>query len=197
MSGKEMNSYRFTSGEEPSDEMLRQLMQEVAHEAKQRNHEATDAYLRKCVSKLHEKEKNGQTESTMPSMGERVAKPELIMIAGPNGSGKTSVTQKFLHHEWAKDTLYINPDNVANDLFGDWNSIESVLSSARYCENLRENCLKERKSFVFETVFSAEDKIDFLIRAKQAGFFIRVSLFPRIILRSMPQGLQKGDGGRT
>ena len=107
-------------------------------------------------------------------MGERVAKPELIMIAGPNGSGKTSVTQKFLHHEWAKDTLYINPDNVANDLFGDWNSIESVLSSARYCENLRENCLKERKSFVFETVFSAEDKIDFLIRAKQAGFFIRV-----------------------
>jgi predicted ABC-type ATPase len=32
----------------------------------------------------------------------------------------------------------------------------------------------ERKSFVFETVFSAEDKIDFLIRAKKAGFFIRL-----------------------
>ncbi len=46
MSEKEMNSYRFTSGEEPSDEMLRQLMQEVAHEAKQRNHEATDAYFK-------------------------------------------------------------------------------------------------------------------------------------------------------
>lgn len=26
--------------------------------------------------------------------------PEMIVIAGPNGSGKTSVTQKFLHHEW-------------------------------------------------------------------------------------------------
>ena len=24
----------------------------------------------------------------------------MIVIAGPNGSGKTSVTQKFLHHEW-------------------------------------------------------------------------------------------------
>lgn len=29
---------------------------------------------------------------------DNVRKPELIMIAGPNGSGKTSVTQKFLHH---------------------------------------------------------------------------------------------------
>lgn len=28
--------------------------------------------------------------------------------------------------------------------------------------------------FVFETVFSSQDKIDFIIRAKQAGFFIRV-----------------------
>jgi predicted ABC-type ATPase len=31
-------------------------------------------------------------------------KPELIVIAGPNGSGKTSVTQKFLHHEWSDGT---------------------------------------------------------------------------------------------
>ncbi|MBD5199943.1 MAG: AAA family ATPase, partial [Bacteroidales bacterium] len=32
----------------------------------------------------------------------------------------------------------------------------------------------EKRSFVFETVFSAQDKIDFVIRAKQAGFFIRI-----------------------
>lgn len=32
-------------------------------------------------------------------------RPELIIIAGPNGSGKTSVTQKFLHHEWAQIIL--------------------------------------------------------------------------------------------
>lgn len=101
-------------------------------------------------------------------------KPELIIIAGPNGSGKTSVTKKFLHHEWAAGTLYINPDEIANDIFGDWNSREAVIKAANYSSELRERCLAERKSFVFETVMSADDKVDFIIRAKQSGFFVRL-----------------------
>ncbi len=101
-------------------------------------------------------------------------KPELIIIAGPNGSGKTSITQKFLHHEWAEGTIYINPDQVAKDMFGDWNDSDAVLKAANYCAELREKCLVEKKSFVFETVFSAQDKINFVIRAKEAGFFIRL-----------------------
>ena len=42
-------------------------------------------------------------------------KPVLIVIAGPNGSGKTSVTSKILQHEWMEDSVYINPDIVAQD----------------------------------------------------------------------------------
>lgn len=98
----------------------------------------------------------------------------MIVIAGPNGSGKTSVTQKFLHHEWAEGTLYINPDEVAKDKYGDWNSPEAVLKAANYCAELRETCLSERKSFVFETVMSAEDKVAFIIKAKRQSFFIRL-----------------------
>lgn len=101
-------------------------------------------------------------------------KPELIIIAGPNGSGKTSVTQKFLHHEWSEGTLYINPDIVANEKYGDWNNQDAIIKAAQYCAELREHCLVKKKSFVFETVFSSIDKIDFLYRAKQAGFFIRI-----------------------
>ena len=40
-----MNSYRFTSGQEPSDERLAQLMKEVAHDAKERQEQATAAYF--------------------------------------------------------------------------------------------------------------------------------------------------------
>ena len=107
-------------------------------------------------------------------MSESNRKPELIVIAGPNGSGKTTVTQQFLHHEWSDGVEYINPDQVAKDIFGDWNSQKSVLEAAKYCAQWRERCLKEKISFVFETVFSAEDKIDFVLRAKEAGFFVRI-----------------------
>lgn len=102
-----------------------------------------------------------------------IHKPVLIVIAGPNGSGKTSVTSKILHHEWMEDAVYINPDIVAQEKFGDWNSREAVMQSVQYCESLRERCLAERRSLIFETVLSVEDKIDYIMRAKEAGFFVR------------------------
>ena len=40
MSDKELNSYRFTSGEEPSDEMLDAIMKEVAEDASKKQKEA-------------------------------------------------------------------------------------------------------------------------------------------------------------
>lgn len=63
-------------------------------------------------------------------------KPELIIIAGPNGSGKTSITQKFLHHEWAEGTVYINPDQVAKDMFGDWNDSDAVITVRNFVKSV-------------------------------------------------------------
>ncbi len=45
MSEQELNSYRFTSGQEPSDEMLAQIMREVAQEAAESNKKAIDAHF--------------------------------------------------------------------------------------------------------------------------------------------------------
>lgn len=101
-------------------------------------------------------------------------KPVLIIIAGPNGSGKTSITSKILQHEWVESCLYINPDNIANEKFGDWNSKEAVLDAARYSTQIREECIKKGEGLIFETVLSADDKIDFILRAKQQGYFIRL-----------------------
>ena len=100
-------------------------------------------------------------------------RPILCVIAGPNGSGKTSTTEKLLANEWTSDCMYINPDNIAQEQFGDWNSQEAVLKAAQEATRLRYQCLKEGKSFVFETVFSSPEKLDFLRKAKDAGFFIR------------------------
>ena len=72
-------------------------------------------------------------------MSDKIHKPILIVIAGPNGSGKTSVTSKILKHEWMENALYINPDIIAQDKFGDWNSPEAIMNSIKYCENLELN----------------------------------------------------------
>ena len=45
MSEAEMNSYRFNSGKEPTDEMLAQIMREVAEDAKKSNKEAANRRL--------------------------------------------------------------------------------------------------------------------------------------------------------
>ena len=87
-------------------------------------------------------------------------RPVLIVIAGPNGSGKTTITSKILRHEWLEDAVYINPDQVAQDKFGDWNSPEAVMQAAQYCEQQREQCLHDRQSLIFETVLSSEGKVD-------------------------------------
>lgn len=54
MSEAEMNSYRFNSGKEPTDEMLAQIMREAATDAKKRHEEATRKFfdtLRKGAEK--------------------------------------------------------------------------------------------------------------------------------------------------
>ena len=101
-------------------------------------------------------------------------KPIMIVIAGPNGSGKTSITGKILQHEWMEDSVYINPDIVAQERFGDWNSREAIMQAVKYCEDWREQCLKEKQSLIFETVLSATDKVDYILRAKESGFFVRL-----------------------
>lgn len=72
----------------------------------------------------------------------RELQPVLCVVAGPNGSGKTSTTEKLLANEWTADSLYINPDNIAQEEFGDWNSQNAVLKAAQKATQLRYDCLE-------------------------------------------------------
>ncbi|GDX83256.1 ATPase AAA [Deltaproteobacteria bacterium] len=100
--------------------------------------------------------------------------PALLLIAGPNGAGKTTVTTRLRADHWSEGVEYLNPDDIARDRFGDWNSPEAVLHAARWAEARREELLVSRAGIAFETVFSAPDKVEFIHRARQAGYFVRV-----------------------
>lgn len=100
--------------------------------------------------------------------------PVLLVVAGPNGSGKTTVTERLRVERWSEGVEYLNPDEVARDRFGDWNSREAVLSAARWTDARREELLQAGQGIAFETVLSTDAKVDFIGRAKQAGYFVRV-----------------------
>jgi predicted ABC-type ATPase len=101
-------------------------------------------------------------------------KPRLIVVAGPNGAGKTSITEQLLRHEWMGGCEYVNPDYIARDEFGDWNAPGAVLQAAHRAAEIREDCLIQRRSLAFETVLSMPDKLEFIRRARERGFFVRV-----------------------
>ncbi len=61
------------------------------------------------------------------------------MIAGPNGAGKTTVTTRLREERWSEGIEYLNPDDVARERFGDWNSPAAVLDAARWTEARRES----------------------------------------------------------
>lgn len=88
--------------------------------------------------------------------------PEIIVFAGPNGSGKSTITKLAKIIE-----PYINADDIkkANHC--------SDLEAAQMAEKMRENCLKNKQSFTFETVLSTDRNLKLLQRAKQNGYFIR------------------------
>lgn len=97
-----------------------------------------------------------------------------MIVAGPNGAGKTTVTERGLRHAWFEGCEYINPDLIARDDFGDWNSPVAVRQAAEEATRRRQAAVAARRDLAFETVFSAPDKVDFVDQAMDAGFFVRL-----------------------
>jgi predicted ABC-type ATPase len=84
-----------------------------------------------------------------------------------NGSGKTTLTR----HSTAigvKFGTYINPDEIALTLPGAYD--ERVAGAQIEADRIRDQCLRERRSFSFETVMSHPSKVELLQRAKDLGF---------------------------
>jgi predicted ABC-type ATPase len=93
------------------------------------------------------------------------------MVAGPNGAGKTTLV-RWLQQHHVDFGEYINPDDIAQELKGSYD--ERVRQAQLIADQRREACIQARRSFSFETVMSHPSKVDILLQAKQAGFFIQL-----------------------
>ena len=92
-------------------------------------------------------------------------RPLLIALAGSNGAGKSTFYKTYLQQLGLQ---FINADAIAKELNLD------AYAAAKVATSLREELVRQRESFIFETVFSdpAGDKLAFFQDAAAIGFTV-------------------------
>ena len=95
--------------------------------------------------------------------------PVLHVLAGPNGAGKTTFYEYVLRP--ATGLPFVNADAIAAQR---WpiTTAEHGYDASRLAAEERARRLESRESFVTETVFSHESKLDLLRDARAAGFHV-------------------------
>jgi predicted ABC-type ATPase len=92
-------------------------------------------------------------------------RPVIVALAGPNGAGKSTFYHAHLEEAGLR---FVNADVLSRELkIGPY-------EAAKVADSLRRELVKQRESFVFETVFSdpAGDKLAFLKDAAAAGYTV-------------------------
>lgn len=97
-----------------------------------------------------------------PSLDSR---PIIVAVAGPNGAGKSTFFQAYLQPAGLR---FINADDLARELgLGPY-------ESAALADQLRREMIRQRESFIFETVLSdpVGEKVSFLGEAVRSGYTV-------------------------
>lgn len=115
----------------------------------------------------------------------------VVVFAGPNGSGKTSLIDEIKQHGLATysgtyplPAYFINPDQVAKEIQGNFPNQDARDEAAqRAAMRLRAEAIASRQPFAFETVMSHPSRISEMLALKQQDY----SLFLTFISTDDPE----------
>lgn len=109
----------------------------------------------------------GRSEKSCPASWSEYLnrRPLVVAIAGPNGAGKSTF---FEAHLKPTGLRFVNADLLARELEVDANEAAPIAAS------LRAELVRQRESFIFETVFSdpVGDKLQFLKQTVQQDYAV-------------------------
>lgn len=97
--------------------------------------------------------------------------PVLTVVAGPNGSGKSTLTNILIQRGVSLGE-YLNADDIARALDGPPGEVS--LRAQQVVRDKREAALREGRDHAFETVMSHPSHIDYMAKAADWGFTVRL-----------------------
>lgn len=96
----------------------------------------------------------------------------IYIIAGPNGSGKTTFAKKFLP-EYAKCTNFVNADLIAQGL-SPFSPRAAALKAGRLVLEQIRSLADKNLDFAFETTLAGKSYVSFLKRLREKSYSINL-----------------------
>ena len=99
------------------------------------------------------------------------AQPKLIIFAGANGSGKTTVARLLLPKQKIKE--FVNADEISRGL-SPFNPTDQAVTAGRLVLKRIDELLNEKKSFAFETTLAGQIYKKYIQRAQEEGYVVEM-----------------------
>ena len=97
---------------------------------------------------------------------------KLYIIAGSNGSGKTTFAKEFLPH-YAKCSNFINADLIAQGL-SPFSPAAMGIKAGRLLLSQVHEFIKQKVDFAFETTLAGRSYVNLIKEAKSRGYSIHI-----------------------